>query len=298
MIGDGTGDVLCYEFKKGEPQLVFQIKPFDNNLPISSVTLGGDITKTDKIFIAQGHRIIGLTKTGKEFFKLTSALTEPIKNIEVDEVKIWTICENILNRYDDGNDAAYYMNRDKINCFIIDKFGGLFDVILGCQDNCIRIIRGSAQLIEIPLLSPVTAIAILQSNANTLHLIVGLRNGTLTHIVVDKPTLSVQYSWSLEDKDRSSICCIKLYNLDFPTKPRVSDSLWDSEVIIGREDGRLQVVCMVSGEADEAHPEGYRGAGKGEGLYKPCVGFTAELGESIMSMDCGVVNTVGCSEVS
>lgn len=47
MIGDDSGHITCYEFKKGEPQIVFQTKFFDE--PITSVTLGGTGPKLDRV---------------------------------------------------------------------------------------------------------------------------------------------------------------------------------------------------------------------------------------------------------
>ena len=64
---------------------------------------------------------MGLTKKGKEFFKLTSSLTESIRNIVVEDTKIWTGCEFVYNLYDNGQDTAFYMSRDQINALAIGK---------------------------------------------------------------------------------------------------------------------------------------------------------------------------------
>ena len=47
VTGDDSGQVGCYEFKKGEPQTVFNAKPFDG--PISCVAIGGVVLKRDKV---------------------------------------------------------------------------------------------------------------------------------------------------------------------------------------------------------------------------------------------------------
>ena len=57
VIGDDSGTVSCYEFKKGEPQSVFTYKPFDG--PITCVAIGGLNPKRDKIFVSHGQRIVG-----------------------------------------------------------------------------------------------------------------------------------------------------------------------------------------------------------------------------------------------
>jgi hypothetical protein len=52
------------------------------------------------------------------------------------------------------------MSRDQINALIIEHItrDTDYDVVLGCKDNCIRIIQGSQLAIEIPTLGPVSCI--------------------------------------------------------------------------------------------------------------------------------------------
>jgi hypothetical protein len=47
VIGDDSGQLTCFEFKKGEPQVVFQSKIFDG--AISSVATGGVGMKRDRV---------------------------------------------------------------------------------------------------------------------------------------------------------------------------------------------------------------------------------------------------------
>ena len=51
VIGDDSGQVFCYEFKRGEPQVVFQSKVFEG--PITSVALAGPPTKKDNVRLQQ-----------------------------------------------------------------------------------------------------------------------------------------------------------------------------------------------------------------------------------------------------
>lgn len=136
VVGDDSGLISCYEFKKGEPQVVFQTKAFDG--PITSVAIGGTEAKKEKIFASHNQRIVGLTKKGNDFFKLTSSLTETITSISVEDTRIWTGCEFIYNLYDNGKDSAYFISPDKINDIIVAHLTMEidYDVILGCQVSC------------------------------------------------------------------------------------------------------------------------------------------------------------------
>ena len=57
VVGDDSGSVGCYEFKKGEPQTVFTEKPFEG--AITSLAIGGPTSKRDKLFVSHGQRIVG-----------------------------------------------------------------------------------------------------------------------------------------------------------------------------------------------------------------------------------------------
>ena len=43
-----------------------------------------------QVFAASGQMIRGVNKKGKDFFKLVTNLTEPIRNMRVEDTKIWT----------------------------------------------------------------------------------------------------------------------------------------------------------------------------------------------------------------
>ena len=57
VVGDDSGTVGCYEFKKGEPQTVFNEKAFDG--PITCLSIGGPTSKRDKLFVSHGQRVVG-----------------------------------------------------------------------------------------------------------------------------------------------------------------------------------------------------------------------------------------------
>mmetsp|Transcript_16480 Transcript_16480/g.15800 ORF Transcript_16480/g.15800 Transcript_16480/m.15800 type:complete len:748 (+) Transcript_16480:77-2320(+) len=275
ITGDDSGHLGCYEFKKGEPQTVFLARLFDG--PISCVAVGGNIQKRDKIFAAHSQRILGLTKKGKEFFKLTSSLTENIRNIAVEDTKIWTGCEFIYNLYDNGQDAAFYMSRDQINALSIEHISREtdYDVILACQDNCLRVVQGSNLILEIPTASPVTAMATKGSNSvkqkkGSTNIVYGMDTGTLSGVNVQADSYS--HLWSLEDPvKRSPITCMNVFDL---TKDG------SDEIIVGRDDGRLEVYSQDSGIDSKVQ-----------------LAFSKDIGESIRSTECGMVNSSDYNEV-
>ena len=57
--------------------------------PISCLSLGGAVGSKDKVFVSSQQTIVGLSKSGKEFVRFNTNLTEIIQNIFVEDAKIW-----------------------------------------------------------------------------------------------------------------------------------------------------------------------------------------------------------------
>ena len=306
VVGDDSGSIHCYEFKKGEPQQVFVAKLFDE--PVTTVSIGGISVKQDKIFGASGQKIVGVTKKGKDFFKLTSSLTETINHIAIDETKLWTSCEFIYNLYNNGADKDFYMCRDIINQMIVEHITNEldFDAIFACQDNCVRIVQGSTMILELPTVSAVTEVVIntgmsglMLSNNNTIkksdvfgvtYLLYGMENGGMGMVMIQynnpktvtsiTPILTYSTCWVLEDwqkKRLSSITALQVFDIN---KDQVN------EIIVGRDDGRIEVYSQ-----DNCYNANMKS------FNSPVLLFSREIGESIRSVECGLVNSTDYFEI-
>lgn len=101
--------------------------------------------------MSESQRIVGLTKKGKEFFKMTSTSTETIRSICIEDTRIWTGCEFIHNIYDNGKDSGFFAAQDAINDLYVGNItrDTDFDAVLACQDCCIRVLHGSTQYCEV-----------------------------------------------------------------------------------------------------------------------------------------------------
>ena len=298
LVGDDSGTIYCYEFKKGEPLVVFTYKVFDG--PVSSLTIGGISSKRDKIFASSHQKIVGINKKGKEFFNFTSTLTESIHSIVVQDTKIWSSSEYVHNLYNDGEDVNYFMSCDKINDTVIENITRDYecDAVLACQDRCIRVISGSQCSIEIPVSSPVssiTTVTAIRSNGingyegdgtldigasaigyDATGILYGTEMGEIGHVQVNREG-SLSKSWCIEDNARSlessKVNAIILADL---TKNGVV------ELIIGRDDGRVEVFGS-KGSSDITSP--------------PVKIFSKSLGESVRSLQCGSINSSEHNEI-
>merc|ERR1719502_2359929 len=278
VIGDDRGEVECFEMKKGEAQKVFAEKV--EGTGINVLALGGSLAKRDKVFVATGQSIVGINKKGKQFFKLISSLTETIHHMYVEDTKMWTGCEYIYNKYDEGNDAGFFMCHDRINALVVESLTceTLYDALLGCQDRCIRVVQGSSLEFEGQLDAPVSALRryIKSSNAarpvlgkdTSKEILYGTENGQLGMLLMHEHF--AQRQWVVPNPGRQGqINCISSIDV---TKDDVAD------IIVGRDDGRVQVFSF-----DMAPTPGFQ--------------FERVLTESIHSLDCGIATTPPFDEI-
>lgn len=303
VVGDDSGTLYSYDFNKGEPIPVFSTKVFDG--PIACLALGGASgVRPDKIFVAHRQQLSGISKKGKEFFTLSSSLSENITTIAVENTLIWTGCESICNQYESGKDMAFFMSRGEINCMVVDYIAhaNVFDCILGCEDNAIRFMQGDDLTMEILTLSPVTAIVarrrISTGDAEKPPMVIYAREGgdlvclefTTNQLDAsgrrkraEEGQMEDEYQerWSLPDSmsDKSNVSCVKIYDLTGDGK---------DELLVAREDGRVEVYALPEGD-DAGSPELHRS--------KPYLAFSYDIGEKVQSLDAGKVNNAACNEV-
>lgn len=300
VVGDDSGTLYSYDFNKGEPIPVFSTKVFDG--PISCVALGGaSPTRPDKIFVGHRQQLSGISKKGKEFFSLTSSLSENISTIWVENTLIWTGCESICNQYDSGKDIAFFMSRGEINCMVVDYIAHaeVFDCILGCEDNAIRFMQGDDLTLEILTPSPITALSAMRimpkGDGQTKPLLFYCREGGDLHCLefttnqldssgrrkkAEEGQMEDEYyeCWTIPDNktNKSSISCIKISDLTGDGK---------DELLVARDDGRVEVYAL---------PEDVI---TGLNHCKPQLVFSHDIGEKVQSLEVGKVNNATCNEI-
>ena len=318
VVGDDGGYLRSYDFKNGEPINSFNIKAFDG--PISCVALGGNNpSRLDKIFASHGQQMTGFTKKGKDFFTLSSSLSEDIEGIWIEDTLVWTQCEYICNQYDDGKDLAFFMSRDVINCMSVNRVlhAQLFDAVLGCQDNNIRFMQGPDLTLEIGTAGPVTAIEArrLQKVMDTPPMVMyGVEGGTLVCIEFTRNQLDansrrppkkpskrrVQSPGAVDPKEEEGEEGEEEYTecWSIPDSKQFRSSITCiciysltrsgcEDIVVSREDGRVEVYSQQLGE--EELP--------GLHKHKPRLSFTYDVGEKVQALQCGKVNSSAHNEI-
>ena len=97
--------------------------PEEGERSVGCLVLGGK--DQDKIFVACGQTIKGITKKGKEFFKFGANLTEDVRSMAVinKDAKIFTGGDFLFNEFVDCKDSHYCLMPDKINDLTLGDCG-------------------------------------------------------------------------------------------------------------------------------------------------------------------------------
>ncbi|KAH8064936.1 hypothetical protein JL722_1826 [Aureococcus anophagefferens] len=240
VVGDDLGYVECFEIKKGEPQSVFKQRVSTEG-PVMALAIGGVAGKNDRVFAAQSQTIVGLKRKGAQCFKMQSSLVEPIHHMAVDESLLFTGCEYVYNRYDDGRDDGFFMCHDKINAMVVrpKPGGGGHRVVLGCQDRTRRPSRSASAR------SP-GGVGLLRIGSE------GKYSGVVWHVEDTKAL-------------HSRVNCIDVFDVTHDGIP---------DVVVGRADGRVQVYSFDVSPVPLVQFE----ANLNEAIHSLCCGSVSSTG--------------------
>lgn len=292
-LGDGDGVIQTIGVKNDERVSVFKTNP--GPTPVSSLVLGQARTQTDKLFASCGNVVKGVNKKGKEFFKFTTNLTEPIAKLHVDNVTIWAAGEYVTNQYVNCEDAHYYAADDKVNDMAVAPviIPDEKNPILACADRFIRVLQGGELFYEVATPGACTVVEHCAANdanrakeaeanpgmkmdkrAKAREVLYGTEQGVVGQLFLDgeKPRRGWVIDPSSSSTTGGSRAGVSALHGDCDlTGDGVND------VVVGRDDGSLEVYTL-----DENG--------------QPRKVFEKNLGESIQTLASGRVTT-GFNEI-
>eukprot|EP00297_Palpitomonas_bilix_P004133 CAMPEP_0113915080 /NCGR_PEP_ID=MMETSP0780_2-20120614/30956_1 /TAXON_ID=652834 /ORGANISM="Palpitomonas bilix" /LENGTH=744 /DNA_ID=CAMNT_0000913455 /DNA_START=35 /DNA_END=2269 /DNA_ORIENTATION=+ /assembly_acc=CAM_ASM_000599 len=279
-IGDNDGCVEVFGVKKGEITRVFKQQLGTKGEAISRLALGGKSGKKEQIYAAQGTTIRGVTKKGKEFFKLKTTLSETISSMYVEDNSIWTTGEYVFTKFEDGKDRFFALATDRIREMTVSHFMGLDErgVILSCQDRFLRMViqdtfhheklipGAAAALTWNQSAGGSTSAASVDEQATRLP---GGQNGVIGQMMVNNTAFAD--GWIVPNVNKAgSITNMGVADL---TKDGLND------VVVGRDDGLVEVYCFDVSPRD------------------PQMNFKRSVGESIRSLEAGHVSMTEYDEI-
>jgi Bardet-Biedl syndrome 7 protein len=166
VLGDADGVVQALGMRKGEDTRSSVFRSATGPDPIASLTLGSGKGQEDKIFVASGATVRGVNKKGKEFFKFSTNLTEPIRDVRVDGDRIWATGEYVSNQYVDCVDAHFFASNDviadsRIAPVVLDAEK---NPVLACRDRFVRVVQGSDLYYEAAVAGAASALHVCERN--------------------------------------------------------------------------------------------------------------------------------------
>jgi Bardet-Biedl syndrome 7 protein len=272
VLGDSTGQVQALSLGKSlELVLSFKMSPAlqgQQAKPINYIDLS-----TDKIFVASGEVISGITRKGKCFFRLETNLSENISSMAVRTPYIWTAGEYVLNVFEEGREAHFYMSPDKVNHITVEQISDkTLDSVLACNDRMLRVVKNSDLVSEHPVEGAAKTVAVYstKNNGSNKDIVYGTDSGHLGAFKITSGGL--QKKWLKEDeKNTGGINCILVS--DF-TKDGVSD------LICGRDNGFMEIFNFEGANAE------------------PTLIYQTTLNETITSMDTGLITNIQKDEIA
>lgn len=276
-LGDLSGVMLVCSVKKGEIAVAFKTLPTPGQ-KITSLTLGRGRAQRDRIFVAHGNVIKGMSKKGKEFFKFNTQLTEALSRVDVFDKNIWSAGEYVHNHFIEGREKAFYLAPDRINDAEVMPLISPQDYcpVLACQDRHVRVLMGAEVLYEAPTPAAPTSLKYNFESHDPSHrfpnakeLLYGTDAGTMVQLLCE--SAAARQGFTLANTKKAGAIKSIYSEIDF-TKTGSND------IVVGREDGTLEIL-----DVDET------------GNLQQV--FSAKLTESINTLDGGFITSTNVEEV-
>jgi Bardet-Biedl syndrome 7 protein len=204
---------------------------------ISALALSGSHSNNNQIelIVAHANQIDFVTKRGKVTRTIALNTSEPVHAIYSDDNNLWTAgAMTFLNIIDDQKQDMFICP-DRIHdmCELRESVTTETYAVLGCHDNCARIVDGSAMAQQIAFDSPVTAVATSQTGSGTL-LIVGKLSGVVSGVLI-RSNLEYDIVFQLQSMPpKAAVTCITSCNGIFAREHNPCFA-------VGRADGIVEI---------------------------------------------------------
>jgi Bardet-Biedl syndrome 7 protein len=234
------------------------------------------------LFFAAGQSIRGVTKKGKEFFKLDTSHTEAIKSLHVQGSYLWSAGDYILNCYEsvDGKitDKCFYVCKDRINDMTVATVTGqmVLNPVLGCQDRCLRVLLDDKEVYTHQFDSACTTISLASEMTHRFCPVIGygLKNGGFGCIELTRDESVVMWSIEGVQTNGSAVTLVRTFNFEADAQTGSPHSL-----IIARDDGTVEIYSYSHQSPVPIHR------------------FDIKVSENITGIDAGYISSSSKQEV-
>ena len=186
------------------------------------------------VFFANGQCVRGVTKKGKEFYRLDSNISEDATGMTVKVPSLWISGQYILYQYIDSIEKGFYMSPDRINClapYFTETDQPVMKALIGCQDRKIRIVAETQCVGQLATNGAVTAMV---TDENNRSIIYGTDNGQVAMIQVNGN--QANNFWTI-DTEKGYVNEMIMHDIN-------GDG--ENELIVARNDGSLEIYSFIN----------------------------------------------------
>ena len=255
VVGDEEGVITCFSGRKGKTSVAFATAP---GARVSAVCVAGE-----RVFAASGTDVRGLSKKGKQFFAISTFMSEPIRSMAVHNTQLHLGGEYVYNQYDNGKEAHYHLTADRVRGIALANLDTTItggrpaqpQAILACADRALRIMSGAdvAQHVTLPeaprclVIFPTydnneegsreEAASIAEARGSSTEVIWGGAAGGLGAVLLKPNGAPHEVLWHIAGGADAAVSCVAAYDV-------TDDGV--AELLVGRDDGAVEVWATES----------------------------------------------------
>eukprot|EP01147_Barroeca_monosierra_P002360 gene2360-5319_t len=272
IIGDRDGVVTCFGSKKQQAVVLFRTL---GGPPIHRLSVFGDRT-----FVAAGTEVRGYSKKGKNFFTMSTYMTEDIQTMCVDHEHLHIAGDYLYTHLVDAKPAHSYMAADVIRDMVLislptnrgSKRARKKDLqpVLACGDRSIRVLEGSDVAVYMDLPEPPECMCTFANKYTSIlgQVLVGTSSGSI--LLVELGIDGHDIPWIYNPSD-------VIASVTALTTAPITDTK-ASDVVVGRSDGTVEVYTFGSDNTSY------------DSTVPPIPVFTTSVNSAITSLCCGYVH--------
>lgn len=110
VVADKAGALSCIGFKRNKPVVVFKTP---DGPPANRIFVADS-----RIFFSAKNEVKGYKKSGRNFYNISTFMTEPILSLYINDNQLHLAGEHVYSHYIANKEQPYYICSDRINDLI------------------------------------------------------------------------------------------------------------------------------------------------------------------------------------
>ncbi len=193
-------------------------------------------------------------------FRYDANVSEKLRGLEVQGSDIWISGDYIVSSIavsgggKKPTEKHYYLSNDKINYMSVGHIAGelVNNPILCCQDKLLRVLNGDEMLYSVALAAPASVITYMDKDMY----IYGCSDGSIGLVQLGREKGAGK--WAVPTRSKSAVTAIRVCDFSSvrPQFPKIEQKGQPSDLVVGRDDGSLELYRLRGAEELPAESSG------------------------------------------